>query len=149
MPALKEKPVAQGLHRVYSQDGFQDMEFTQAQQAVRMSHGKLRFERLPHVGWEKEVPRYRATREIVQAALKPSDRTDHPFSAYGSGNRWQYGERDVKGGEEISTTAWPHSSFHPLNESAKQVLAYFNQNDKARMRKSPWQDGRVDLPSLY
>jgi hypothetical protein len=98
----------------------------------------------PPPGWEREVPRYRVTRDI-QPAPKARFRFEPPFAHSFDSDVWQYGERLLKAGEEITTTAWCHPSFHPLNRSAEKVLAYFNARLKSRLPLSPWYGGQIRL----
>lgn len=142
MPKLKERPVVDGLHRVYSRDGFEDMTFTHAQQAVFSSRGELSFEPFPPKGWEKIVPRYRATRDVHPS---PNERhaTENPHIYQSDDAQWQHGDRRIKAGEEFATTAWPHPSFWPLNESAKYLLELLRTGNKARLPPTPWIDNQV------
>jgi hypothetical protein len=98
----------------------------------------------PPPGWEREVPRYRATRSV-----HPSPNARHlresPFSSFSDSSVWQFAERDYKAGEEILSRAWPHPSFHPLNYSAAKVLDFFNSRQKSRLGRSPWQGDRLVL----
>jgi hypothetical protein len=48
-------------------------------------------------------------------------------------------------GEEISLTEWPHLSMLPLNESARQTLAYFRDHMRSRLQQTPWKNGRLRL----
>ena len=101
------------------------------------------FHKQPPLGWELEVPRYKATREVPPAPLA---RFRHePPHAENYDGCWQYGTQLVERGAEIETTDWPHSSFLPLNYSAERVLAFFNAGMKSRMTLSPWHNGRVRL----
>ncbi len=147
MPALKEKPIAEGLFRVYSRDGFQDMTFSHAQQAVRTARGALSFEPFPPKGWEKVVPKYRATRN-VHPSPNPRHATENPHSYQGDDAQWQHGDRCVRSGEEFETTAWPHRSFMPLNESAKYLLELLRTGNKARLPSSPWIDNQILAPQF-
>ena len=88
----------------------------------------------PPPGWQHEVPKYRVTRN-----LQPAERARYRFeSPFDMGERWQYGTREIKAGEIISTTDWPHASFQPLNYGAEKVLDFFNTRMKSRMTASPW-----------
>ncbi len=96
--------------------------------------------------WERETPRYRVTiRGGVTPPAKSRFRFEPPFASSTDSNEWQYGERPYAEGEIIETRAWPHASFFPLNESAKQVLAFFKSRQKSRLPLSPWQGDRVRL----
>lgn len=134
------------LSRIYGPDGaVRDLEWGKADSEVRMSGGKWSFTPPPPKGWEKEVPRYRATRDLL-AATNPRHTGESPFSMYANGEAWQYGEQPVKAGEEIATTEWPDLSFEPLNYSARMVKTYFEQQPRTRMPNAPWQNGKVHLP---
>jgi len=98
----------------------------------------------PPPGWEREVPKYRATREI-RPAEKARFRTEPPFETIFDNDVWQYGERPVARGDEIETTSWPHPSFRPQNYSAARVLSFFNSAMKSRLTPSPWHEGRIRL----
>jgi hypothetical protein len=77
----------------------------------------MNFNSEPPPGWQREVPRYRATRDI-----HPSPNTRHrfepPFAAVWDDDMWQYGTQPIAAREEIETREWPHPSFRPLNYSA-------------------------------
>jgi hypothetical protein len=98
----------------------------------------------PHPGWEREVPRYRVTRE-VHPAEKDRFRFEPPFAMMSSSDVWQYAERPFEAGEIIETTAWPHASFRPLNFAAARVLDFFNTRQKSRLPRSPWGSDRLVL----
>lgn len=95
-------------------------------------------------GWEREVPRYRAIRD-VRPSHKSRHRTEPPFTMTTDADVWQYGTRPIKAGEVVETTAWPAASFTPLNYSAKQVLEWFVNRPKSRMPISPWFGNAVRL----
>ena len=140
--ATVEESATSKLCRVYSQDGFQEMPFWQAQDAVRSSGGKLRHEPFPDIGWEKEVPRYRATMDVRPAK---SDRLKHepPVTYCSDPAEWQHGERQMNAGDEIETTTWPHRSFQGINTSARHVLDLIQNRSGYVLPKTPWQDGQV------
>jgi len=98
----------------------------------------------PPANWQREIPKYRVTRE-TNPAPKARFRAEPPFSSFSESDVWQYGERVHKDGEIIETTEWPHPMFFPLNYSARQVLNFFNSSQKSRLQRSPWADGRVRL----
>jgi hypothetical protein len=98
----------------------------------------------PPLGWERETPKYRVTRD-VQPAPKARFRLEPPFTSVLDSNSYQYGQRPLKAGEIIETREWPHPSFFPLNYSAEKVLAFFNAAMKSRLPLSPWQNGQVRL----
>jgi hypothetical protein len=95
-------------------------------------------------GWERETPRYRATRDI-QPATKARYRFEPPFSTIWDSDVWQYGAQPIKAGEEIETRDWPHPSFRPLNFTAGRVLDFFNSRMKSRLPRSPWAGDRIRL----
>jgi hypothetical protein len=99
---------------------------------------------LPPPGWEREVPKYRASR-AVRPAEKTRFRLEPPFVTIFDSAVWQYGTREIKAGEIIETTDWPHPSFRPLNFSAGKVLDFFNSRVKSRLPRAPWAGDRIRL----
>jgi hypothetical protein len=97
----------------------------------------------PPPGWEREVPRYRVTRDI-HPSPNSRHRFEPPFASLSDSSVWQYAERDYKAGE-IETRDWPHPSFRPLNYSAGKVLDFFNTRQKSRLPRSPWAGDRIRL----
>src|SRR5712675_582092 len=95
-------------------------------------------------GWERETPKYRATRDI-QPAEKARFRSETPFAHSFDSNTWQYGYRPIQTGEIVETREWPHASFRPLNYSAAKVLDFFNTRMKSRLPRSPWEGDRLRL----
>jgi hypothetical protein len=95
-------------------------------------------------GWQRETPRYKATRDI-QPATKARFRFEPPFSGLASSDEWQYGAQPVKAGEEIETREWPHPSFSALNYSAGKVLDFFTTRQKSRLPRSPCAGDRIRL----
>jgi len=95
-------------------------------------------------GWQREIPKYRATRDI-QPATKARFRFEPPFASLANSNEWQYGARSIKAGEIIETRDWPHPSFKPLNYSAGKVLDFFIMRQKSRLPRSPWRGDRIVL----
>jgi hypothetical protein len=97
-------------------------------------------------GWEREVPKYKATRP-VHASPNPRHRLEPPLTFIWDDGVWQFAEQgqEIASGEEISTTAWPHPSWRPLNRSAEKVIDFFNSRQRSRMALSPWRNGRIDL----
>jgi hypothetical protein len=95
-------------------------------------------------GWEREVPRYRATRDVFPS---PNSRHRHepPFATLSDPNVWQQAEEPVKAGAEFQSKAWPHASFRPLNRSAEEVMAFFNSAPKSRLGLRPWCNDRIVL----
>jgi hypothetical protein len=98
----------------------------------------------PPPGFEREIPKYRATRDI-QPAPKARFRFEPPFTTLWDVDVWQYGERPIQSGEIIETREWPHPSFRPLNYSARKVLDFFNSRMKSRLPRSPWQGNQIML----
>jgi hypothetical protein len=100
----------------------------------------------PPSGWEREVPRYKATRP-VHASPNPRHRLETPFSSLSDHSVWQHAEQgqEVAAGEEVTTKSWPHPSFRALNFSAGRVLDFFNSRQRSRMALSPWRNGRIEL----
>jgi hypothetical protein len=99
----------------------------------------------PPANWQREVPRYRVSRDVRPS---PNDRHRHelPFSSFSDGSVWQQADRPHSAGEIIETTEWPHVLFFPLNYSAKKVLEFFNGAMKSRLPRSPFgPDGRLRL----
>jgi hypothetical protein len=93
---------------------------------------------------DHEIPRYRAVMDVFPSP-KARHRHEPPFATVFDPSVWQYGTAPLKATEEISTTAWPHPSFRPLNEPAKRVLAYFNSRMKSRLPVSPFRYGELFL----
>jgi hypothetical protein len=116
----------------------------QADHMARNSMGEWSFKQPLPKNWDREPPRYRASRN-----LRPSEyarhRTEPPFTSMSDSDMWQYAERPISAGEELELTSWPHASMTPLNETAKQVLAYFTSHQKSRLPMSPWRGGRLRL----
>jgi hypothetical protein len=102
------------------------------------------FVKPPPPGWEREIPKYRATRDI-HPAEKSRVRFEPPFAQMADSDTWQYGTRIIKAGEIIETKEWPHPSFCPLNYGAGKVLDFFNQRQKSRLALSPWRNDRLIL----
>ncbi|MGY4437057.1 hypothetical protein ACVWWO_009534 [Bradyrhizobium sp. F1.13.1] len=117
---------------------------TEAENIVRSSFGRFSFIKPLPEGWDRQIPRYRAT-----APLRPSPKERHrhepPFTSSTDPSCWQYGERSIVAGETIETTAWPHPSFQGLNDSARQIQKFFASAVKSRLQVSPWRNGRVHL----
>jgi hypothetical protein len=98
----------------------------------------------PPPGWERETPKYRVMRD-TQPAQKARFRFEPPFASCMDSDVWQYGEKPLKAGEIVETTAWPHPSFFPLNYGAKKVLEFFRASPKSRMQRSPWAGDQIRL----
>jgi hypothetical protein len=101
---------------------------------------------VPSPGWEKEIPKYKATR-AVHASPNARHRLEPPFASSSDNDCWQYAEQgqEVAAGTEISTKLWPHPSWRALNRSAEEVLSFFNSRQRSRMPISPWRNGRIEL----
>ena len=101
---------------------------------------------VPSPGWEKEIPRYKATR-AVHASPNARHRLESPLTFIWDDSVWQYCEpgQEVAAGQEILTKLWPHPSFRALNFSAGRVIDFFNSRQRSRMPLSPWRNGRVEL----
>jgi hypothetical protein len=94
--------------------------------------------------WSREAPKYKATRTVTPSP-NPRHRTEAPFSTQSDPDCWQFGDRIIEAGEEITSTDWPHLSFRPLNESGRRVMEYFQGAMRSRLPRSPWRDGQVHL----
>src|SRR6266481_3828511 len=79
----------------------------QADNLARNTRGEWSFKKPLPSGWDREVPRYR-----VQVDLHPSPLARHrlepPFVSSTDSTMYQFAERDLLAGEEISLTEWPH-----------------------------------------
>lgn len=95
-------------------------------------------------GWEREVPKYKAARDIHPSPNR-RHRFEPPFASVSDSDVWQYGEKPLASREEIETCSWPHPSFQPLNYSAVKVLDFFTSRQKSRLSLSPWRDDRLVL----
>jgi hypothetical protein len=116
----------------------------QARYQAYTSRGEWSLEPPPPPNWDRELPRWRATR-----SLKPSPNSRHrlepPFTTIFSSDIWQFSEREIAAGDEFVSQSWPHPSLRPLNYSAEKVLSFFNSAMKSRLPRSPWHEGRVRL----
>jgi hypothetical protein len=94
--------------------------------------------------WDREIPIYRITRD-----LKPSTKSrfkfEPPFAQLADSDVWQYSDRPIAAGAEISSTAWPQPSMTPLNESGRRVLEFFRTRQHSRLPLSPWRGDRIRL----
>ena len=102
------------------------------------------FVKPPPLNWEREVPKYRATRDL-RPAERARYRQEPPFGTVFVSSIWQYGTRTYSAGEIIETKSWPHPSFAALNYGAEKVLEFFNTRMKSRMTASPWHIDRLRL----
>jgi hypothetical protein len=93
---------------------------------------------------DSELPKYKATRD-----LKPSPNARHrnetPFASQSDNDVWQYAERPIAAGAEISTDCWPSSSMQGMNDAARQILEFFRTRQRSRMPLKPIRNGRVYL----
>ena len=98
----------------------------------------------PPPGWEREVPRYRATRDVHPS---PNSRHRHeaPFASLSDPDVHQYATQPIKAREEFVSREWPHPSFFPLNDSARKVLYFFTTRQKSRLGRAPWKGDRIVL----
>jgi hypothetical protein len=99
---------------------------------------------LPPKDWEREVPRYRITRDLAPA-MKNRFRFENPYTDLTCGDSWQYGEKSHQVGAEIESKCWPHPSMRPMNYGAERVMAFFNSAMRSRLTTSPWHGDRVRL----
>jgi hypothetical protein len=100
---------------------------------------------IPPLGWRKEIPIYRISRETLPAP-KSRFKFEPPFASCSEANIWQYGERIHQAGEIIATTEWPNpGTMTPLNYSARQVIDFFTGRQKSRLPRSPWANDQVRL----
>jgi hypothetical protein len=95
------------------------------------------FHKPPPLNWEREVPRYKATRDLRPAEVARY-RMEPPLGTVFNSQIWQYATREIKADEIIESKDWPHPSFAPLNYGAEKVLEFFNTRMKSRMTTSPW-----------
>jgi hypothetical protein len=103
------------------------------------------FHKPPPLNWDREVPKYRVSRD-VRPAERARYRLETPFSgSMGTEASWQYGDRAYTAGEIIETKYWPHESFQALNFSGEQVLSFFKGALRSRLPLSPWHNGRARL----
>lgn len=116
----------------------------QAENIVRNSSGRFSFVKPLPAGCERQVPKYRAARD-VQPSSKERHRQEPPFTSIQDDSVWQYGERPILAGETLESTAWPHPSFQPLNDSAREIHRFFITATKSRLQRSPWKDRRLLL----
>jgi hypothetical protein len=116
----------------------------QAEHLARNSRGEWSAAPPLPKGWDREVPRYRASMNLQPSAFA-RHRSEAPFTSCSDTNMWQYGEAPVSAGQEIETTAWPHASMIPLNETAKHVLEFYKSRQRSRLPQSPWRAGRLFL----
>jgi hypothetical protein len=79
----------------------------QAEHMATNTRGEWSFAKPLPPGWDREIPRYR-----VQVDLHPSPlarhRTEPPFVSSTDSTMYQFAERHLRAGEEISLSDWPH-----------------------------------------
>jgi hypothetical protein len=102
------------------------------------------FHKPPLLNWEREIPKYRATRNLHPSPMA-RHRLEPPWGMTFDSDCWQHAERPVKANEIITSKAWPHPSFYPLNYGASRVLDFFNNRTKSRLARSPWFIDRIHL----
>ena len=95
--------------------------------------------------WERQMPRYKATRDLWPAAPKMKHAPPIPHLSE-SDDIWQYARQPISAGDLINTEFWPHPSFEPLNESARCVHEFFLAGiGKSWLPFRPFENGRVVL----
>jgi hypothetical protein len=129
---------------IYHVDGREQTIDVQQASRVTYNDKDWSFHKPPPLNWEREVPRYKATRDL-RPVERDRYRSETPFAKVFDSSIWQYGTRTIKAGEIIETKEWPHESFHPLNYGAGQVLDFFNMRQKSRLPRSPWYGDRIRL----
>ena len=118
----------------------------QARYRVYMNPGEWSLTPPPPLNWDREVPRYKITRDL-QPASRARYRTEPPFESMSDNSSWQYGDRLYAAGEEIESTAWPHASMRGLTFGAEKILEFFIGTMKSRLALAPWHQGRIRLDS--
>jgi hypothetical protein len=100
----------------------------------------------PTAGWQREMPRYRATRDLWPPS-KPHFRHVPPVQILSEADDiWQYcGRKPVSVGDVVTTEDWPHPSFEPLCESARRVHAHLLAHRGRWLPTRPWQGDHVVL----
>lgn len=130
---------------IYSRTGeARTMPTVQADNMIRASRGEWSAAPPLPKGWDREVPRYRASMDL-RPPQYARHRLEPPFTSTTDTHMWQYAERPIKAAEQVETTAWPHPSMIPLNETARQILEFFRTRQKSRLPQSPWRAGRLFL----
>ncbi len=140
---------ASATTRIYAKDGTHaDHPFTEASRIVRTMPNDWSLNAPDPIGWEKEKPRYRATRELYPAP-KERMRTEPPISEMGDPNTWQYAENRVAEGEIVETDCWPHESMKGENFAGRKIVEHFNREMKSRLARSPVLGGIVVLQNGF
>jgi hypothetical protein len=120
------------------------------------SHSSTATDNLPPPGWERETPKYRATRDL-RPAQKARYRSEPPFTSGSDIDIWQYGTKPIAAGDIIETKDWPGPGFYPLNYAAEKILAFFHSAMKSRLTCSPFDhagrirldNGLSDAPAIF
>jgi hypothetical protein len=116
----------------------------QAEHMARNSYGEWSFAKPLPKNWDRAIPRYRVSIDLHPLPLA-RHRHEPPFVSSTDSTMYQFTERDLRAGEELELTDWPHLSMQPLNESARQTLNYFRDHMKSRLPQTPWKNGRLHL----
>jgi hypothetical protein len=117
---------------------------SQADHMVRNSRGEWSYAKPLPAGWDLEIPKYRASKNL-RPSPKARHRLETPFTSIQENDVAQYLEQPLKAGETIETTSWPYPTMQPLNDSAKAVREFFTSRQKSRLPLKPWRDGRLYL----
>ena len=138
-------PIISDRLTIYSNDGrTETLPADQARYKTYMSPTEWSLTPPPPPGWERETPRYIATRD-VRPSPNSRHRLEPPFTTIWQTDVWQFASQPIAAGAIVETRDWPHASFRPLNYSAEKVLSFFNSAIKSRLPRSPFFDGRVRL----
>jgi hypothetical protein len=129
---------------IYHRDGREQTIDVQQASRVTYNDKEWSFHKWPPLNWERETPKYRATRDL-QPAQMARHRLEPPFEKMWDSDIWQYGERPIMRGEIIESRTWPHESFLAMNYSAGKVLDFFTSRTKSRLPHSPWFVDRIRL----
>lgn len=129
---------------VYHRDGREQTIDVHEASRLTGRDGNWSFVKPPPPGWEREIPRYKATRDL-HPSPKARHRFEPPFGMTTDSSMWQYAERPIKAGEIIESKEWPHPSFHPLNYGAGKVLDFFTSRQKSRLPRAPWEGNGIRL----
>jgi hypothetical protein len=134
-----------GTVTIYNRDGsIAQLPAEQARYRTYMRPDEWSLTPPPPPGWELTIPMYKVTRDL-RPASRPRYRFEPPFTSISDNDCWQFGEHALKANDEITTRAWPHPSFHPLNYSAERVHSYFIGAMKSRLGLSPFRGDRIVL----
>ena len=116
----------------------------QADNLARNTYGLWSFKKPKPEGWDREVPKYRAQIDLHPSPLA-RHRHEPPIAFSTDSQLWQFCEKPVAAGDIVETTAWPHLSMQPLNDSAIAVRDYLRDHMKSRLQQTPWRQGRLNL----